>query len=193
MNISQTKENLFRLLQSKDERDIHLAFQLIEENSLLQEIMEEILVEYKILFRDIFHVKKERITFEDILELKSISSLNFNYQAFRSIPPQIKYLNHLVELDFINNQIMELPVEIGELKSLEYLGLSSNRIKNIPSEIGDMIALKVLVLEQNQIQNLPAAIQNLKNLNALYLRYNAISIAEEQKIRAWLPHCKLYF
>lgn len=193
MNINQAKAKLFLLLRSKDERDIHLAFQLTTGNPLLQEAMEEVLLEYKILFRDFFHVKKKEVTSTDILELKSINNLNFNYQAFRNIPPEVKYLNHLLELNFFNNHLKTLPPEIGELKNLQYLGLVSNEITNIPPEIGDMLTLKAIYLDGNRLQSLPPEIQNLKELRILDLRYNAISIAEEQKIRSWLPHCKIYF
>ncbi|AGS80636.1 leucine rich repeat protein [Leptospira phage vB_LnoZ_CZ214-LE1] len=90
-----------------------------------------------------------------------------------------------------DNQLKTLPKEIGQLKNLQELYLSDNQLATLPKEIGQLKNLQELDLHNNQLATLPKEIGQLKNLQALGLINNQLSSKEKERIRKFLPKCKI--
>jgi len=110
------------------------------------------------------------------------------YDAF---PKEICELTHLNQIQLANNTLRSVPPEIGKLKNLKVLNLSSNQLTSLPAEIGQLQSLEKLNLAKNKLIELPSEIRQLKNLKYLNLKKNNISPEEIEKIKSWLPNCKI--
>ncbi|OVE75322.1 hypothetical protein BVX98_07820 [bacterium F11] len=110
------------------------------------------------------------------------------YDAF---PKEICDLTHLNQIQLANNTLQSVPPEIGKLKNLKVLNLSSNKIASLPAEMGQLQSLEKLNLAKNKLTRLPSEFKKLKRLKSLNLKKNNISPEEIEKIKSWLPKCKV--
>jgi Leucine-rich repeat (LRR) protein len=129
----------------------------------------------------------------EIVQLKSLTSLDLNENQLTGLPPEIEQLKSLTNLSLGENQLTSLPPEIGQLKSLTNLSLGENQLTSLPPEIGQLKSLITLDLNKNKLSSLPLEIGQLKNLTSLNLNGNPIPEAEREKIRKLLPKCKIQF
>lgn len=96
-------------------------------------------------------------------------------------------------LTLILDQNPKIPSNLWRLGKMTSLNLSNCELNNLPKEVGQLKQLKELNLQNNQLTQLPIEIRQLKNLAQLNLRKNPILPAEQEKIRKFLPACKIHF
>ncbi|OJJ19101.1 hypothetical protein BKI52_20000 [marine bacterium AO1-C] len=148
--------------------------------------------------------------------LKSLKSLYLKKNSLTYLPYSIGDMNNLKALYVEYNQLDELPTSIGKLKNLEFLDLEGNKLRAIPPEIAGMESLirldlsynqmtyvtssirnlrflYKLDLSHNQLQALPPAFKQLTSLEELNLKGNPMDKATVDKIKSWLPNCKVIF
>ncbi|MDJ1467592.1 leucine-rich repeat domain-containing protein [Xanthocytophaga flava] len=130
------------------------------------------------------------------------------------IPSEIGNCMALEQLSLYSNDISSLPSTIGNLKNLEILSLSHTLVRSFPKEIENLskltcldvkeLKLKILPdyignlpnlielnLHTNELTQLPVEIAKLDKLQILDLRNNFIPETEKEKIKTWLPDCKI--
>lgn len=133
----------------------------------------------------------------EIIKFKNLRELDISMNLFEYLPDNIEDLQNLESLTSAYGPLKSLPDSIGKLKKLRYLNLLDNDLVILPGSIGDLESLEELNLNGNPIRALPPEIFNLKRLKWLWLRTNdqksLISEADQQKIRAGLPECRIIF
>lgn len=105
---------------------------------------------------------------------------------------KLKHLSNVEVISLANNQIRAVEPEVRKLKNLRTLNLSNNIIESVAAEIGNLTQLAELDLSNNRLDSLPPQIGQLHQLRRLDLSGNRFSEAELEKIRAWLPECRVY-
>lgn len=139
-------------------------------------------------------IKNDFKTFPlQITALKELKILYLQINDLIKIPSEIKNLNKLETLHLGSNKLKILPPEIGLLENLQYLYLDGNQLTEIPSEVEKLKNLRRLDLRGNHLKSLPIEISKMSSLRELNLQDNFLSIEEEDKIKAWLPHCTISF
>lgn len=195
------KENFLQLLQSPNEQDVQLAFQIAKQQPDLQVILNGYLEVGEALFKNGFEdyafmnpEMDDDLKFsQDEKDIaRSNAATTFQAQLVEYIPASIQYFTRLTGLK-LSGKIQSLPLELMTLPNLEELWLWNNELKSIPSEICQLQKLRCLSLSDNQLTCLPPSIQQMQNLESLFLGKNPISETEQTKIKNWLPHCHIHF
>jgi Leucine-rich repeat (LRR) protein len=109
------------------------------------------------------------------------------------IPPDFMFPASLQLLNLNNQNIGRFDKKILLLAQLKELDLLGNQIKEVPKGIDKLRNLEQLDLQNNQLTKLPRQIKRCKSLRELYLQGNPIQAKEQEKIKKWLPDCKVYF
>jgi len=73
------------------------------------------------------------------------------------------------------------------------LNIKGNYISSLPRAIGQLNNLSHLDLADNELKELPDSISRLEKLTKLTLTGNNFSEVKQEKIRQWLPNCKIEF
>lgn len=116
----------------------------------------------------------ELFSFDHIINLTQLDSLNLSRSNIKVIPEVIGNLRKLKELSLMSTNVRKLPNSIKKLQNLEYLHLDSTKINHVPEEIGNLGALKKLSLMSTNVRELPNSIKKLQNLE--YLGLNGTKI-----------------
>jgi hypothetical protein len=130
---------------------------------------------------------------DDITTLVHLVDIDLSSNDLTAINPKISELTYLHWLNLNKNDLKTLPDEFGDLKNLKSLYLRNNYFTEMPKSVTRLNGLKILDLSVNQITKLPIEIANMEGLEELILVGNVISPAEQKKIIALLPNCKIYF
>lgn len=112
---------------------------------------------------------------KDMIEMKSLRTLNLSGNQLTSIPPQVLDLVSLRNLFLGANQINQITPSIIRLRKLRLLYLGGNRLQTLPSEIGELHNMKVLLLSDNRLRRLPETVCNLRKLECLHLHRNNLT------------------
>ncbi len=110
-----------------------------------------------------------------VLQMRSLTSLNMQDNELRSVPSSIGQLSRLASLFLGNCKLGSLPVSLGSLTDLRVLHLQSNCFKSMPSSIGNFVKLQSLYLHNNLLTSLPGNIGSMTSLAVLTLQSNDIS------------------
>lgn len=129
----------------------------------------------------------------EIGRLASLNELSVGSNQLTALPGETGYLTGLRILRVNNNQLTLLPVEIKHLTSLRKLYAQNNNLMTIPAETGQLHLLTELDLSNNQLVYLPKEIKGLVNLRKLHLQGNPITAEAQEKIKEYLPNCKITF
>ena len=89
---------------------------------------------------------------KEILNIKSLNSLNLCKNKLKEIPEEIKYYKDLDFLEIAANKLTYIPEHIGELENLETLFFYNNPIKEIHPNITKLKKLTYLNLERTHIK-----------------------------------------
>ncbi|MCU0433096.1 MAG: leucine-rich repeat domain-containing protein [Bacteroidia bacterium] len=154
---------------------------------------------------------------EALKQPDKVVKLVLRKQKLDSFPQAIFQFKNLQYLDLSRNNIHEIPDSIGTLKNLQVLQLSRNKIEYIPRTIGDLSQLRILNINQNELYVIPPQIGKLKKLEVLDLWSNNITVFPDElkdisgnlkvldlrtilinretqdRVKAMLPHTKVYF
>lgn len=126
-----------------------------------------------------------------ICELPQLKKLDLGSNSLTSLPKSLGQLIQLSELQLSNNKLKTLPESLGQLTQLTILRLDNNKLSSLPNSLGQLTQLKKLFLGNNHLNSLPDSLQQLNGLERLFLLNNPIPMHEIQKIKGWLPNCKV--
>lgn len=124
----------------------------------------------------------------------STTALDLHDKNLSTVPNGVFQHPQLQVLLLYQNQLEALPTKISKLTQLQSLDLSSNsQLKELPKEIWQLTQLQSLDLIGTSLSSLPKEIWQLTQLQTLDLNGCPISKEEKQKIKSWLPNCKIEF
>jgi len=167
---SDYKSQFIQLLRSQDTDQFQLALMIAQGIPTLSDYLDRC-----IAIRTIQIFRHQKPTINQNIEMPVKEGFNLNVKILSS-----KQITHL------------LP-GIRHLHSVKFLNLSFNRLTEIPPEIGELQNLQTLKLSYNNLQDLPEEIRQLSQLENLWLMWNPINSLEQEKIKSWLPNCKIIF
>jgi len=168
-NQSSESQKIKGLLESNEEENIKLAFQLIKGNPYITEYT----FPNPQKFNHLNFASAKEYYAMDFLQLFALSEeLYLDGEDIQNISPKIALLQNLRYLYLASNQLKSLPPEIGDLYSLMYLDLYANHLSDLPTKISQLIHLEKLALYYNQFKTLPLAICQLPLLKSLGLNNN---------------------
>lgn len=165
-------DKLTQLLDSQDDTNIRLAYQLMQgggiPNSLAKRISDHI--EGKILCLE--------YGLTPVLAHLQILQIYDTY--LQELPPSIGSLKQLMILELINNQLVDIPPEIQHLTKLTDLQLVANNLTSLPAEMGALQQLEKLNVYGNQLATLPTTLFSLPKLESLNLGANQLQTLSPQ-------------
>lgn len=180
-------KNLKELLESGQEENIALAFQLGEgmESYVPNFNMGRyILSNYGTLLKMVLGYmpegnvgtwhNEEIFTFiiKAFEKLFGSKNLSLKKSNLKDIPSDISKLQHLVSLDLNSNGLSTLPNSIGLLKNLRRLDLSDNEITELPISMRNMSSLRAISLTYNKMYQFPKNLLEFTQLEFLDISYN---------------------
>lgn len=112
---------------------------------------------------------------KDMLEMRSLRTLNLSGNELTCIPPQLFDLASLRNLFLGANKISQITPSIIRLRRLRQLYLGGNRLETLPTEIGELTNLQGFQLSDNRLRRLPESVCNLRKLQCLHLHKNNLS------------------
>jgi Leucine-rich repeat (LRR) protein len=112
---------------------------------------------------------------KDMIEMKSLRTLNLSGNKLTCIPPQLFDLACLRNLFLGANQITQITPSILRLRKLRLLYLGGNRLETLPAEIGELYNMQVLLLSDNRLRRVPESVCNLRKLQCLHLHRNNLT------------------
>ncbi len=130
---------------------------------------------------------------KEIGNLTKLTILELGGNQLTTLPPEIGNLKNITILSLWSNKLTALPNEICKLSNLKEILLVGNKLTTLPSEFGNFKNLTSLDLTNNKLTELPESIKNLENLTVIFMVMNNFSEGERQKIKTYLPNCKLLF
>ncbi|KAH0470404.1 hypothetical protein IEQ34_000127 [Dendrobium chrysotoxum] len=120
------------------------------------------------------HLSDEKVGWDGLSQLKSLTVLSLNKNRLTTLPPSLGELTSLSELYISKNNITCLPDELGCLNQLQFLRAQSNRISSVPASIGNCSLLREVDLSANLLTELPETFGQLLNLKVLHVRLNGL-------------------
>ncbi|PKA56190.1 LRR repeats and ubiquitin-like domain-containing protein [Apostasia shenzhenica] len=120
-------------------------------------------------------LSEERISWDGLSRLKSLTILSLNLNNLATLPSAVGDLISLRQLHIANNWLTCLPDELGRLNQLQILKAGNNRISLVTAGIGCCSSLIEIDLSSNHLVELPGTLGKLKNLKALYLSNNGLT------------------
>lgn len=191
------KENLRQLLESEEEENLHLAFQLLQGLDNMEEFKEDLTntshkrylcLQYGfdyLLDTNILDLERKHYLDTGDFCLNEIPDFLLNYtntktlilssHQISSLSENFHNFSKLKELYFTYNHFTTFPKVLGKMKHIETLDISANRLNTITEGLGKMSNLKYLFLEYNNIDKLPSNIGLLQNLEEIHLWHNLLS------------------
>ncbi len=128
--------------------------------------------------------------------LPKLEELDLSRNQLVTLPSDISYLGSLRSVRLGYNQLTGLPDEVAKLDKLELLDLSGNPSLDIRStliQVSKIPNLQILELNQLGLQVVPSEFAELRDLSDLGLRGNALSWADQNKLRKLLPNTIISF
>ncbi|XP_020585771.1 LRR repeats and ubiquitin-like domain-containing protein At2g30105 isoform X2 [Phalaenopsis equestris] len=146
-------------------------------NNYIQELPEKIgsLKLLNKLYLNTNDLSDEKISWDGLAQLKSLTILSFNSNRIATLPPAVGSLTSLTILYIANNKLTCLPDELGCLNQLRVLNANFNRISSVPATIGNCSSLAEIDLSNNCLSELPETFANLKSLKILHLVNNDLN------------------
>ena len=196
---NQQKEAIFNLLQTAEEQNISLAFELI--NSLGEKVEDLLKPLEKILRANVLlqefllsNTEKKENYWKDAykklfqLERFIISGLNRYNPIDLQLNEYISYLKNIKNFVWHHSNLSVLNDSFVNLPNLHSLFLEHNQIITIPDSFCQLKLLKTLSINNNNITQLPENIGELQNLEFLYIHNNQLvslpeSIADLPKLK----------
>ncbi|XP_026733281.1 leucine-rich repeat-containing protein 40-like isoform X1 [Trichoplusia ni] len=105
-----------------------------------------------------------------------LKTLDLSSNAIKVISPNVKFLQHIVNLKLHDNAITSLPAEFGELKSLMSLSISHNKLTTLPIEFYKLTDLRWLSISHNALAKIEPDFGDLVMLNFLDLSHNKLAM-----------------
>jgi Leucine-rich repeat (LRR) protein len=183
---SQEKEAIFNLLQTTDDNNISLAFELI--NALGESTQEflkplenflraNVFLQEYLLSSDEKHEGYYKEGYKRLFQLENfaISGRNRYNPASLVMSDDIRYLQGIKSLVWHYSELSKVSAVLPTLKRLERVYLDNNQIKVLPNSIVAVEHLKLLSLSNNHIAVLPEDLGNLEELEYLYLHNNKLT------------------
>lgn len=188
-------QNLSQLLLSVDERNLEIAFELIQQGNYIEYFVSELFAIYKMDVRTYSRIAKRLLdaVAERIVGLKeALRSRAYldsrtsakNIKNFAKICPSIEakkmalaiYNKYDSGFQFLFSELPENELTPILKTKIEAAGLTLSRktITKIPKALLKETYLKELNLSYNQIKSLPTGIHHLKSLRKLNLRSNEV-------------------
>lgn len=218
-NHIELEKQFYQLLQSSEEANVVLAFELIKGTPSLNSYLAGYLALYRYFFDEsLSHLEYDHfvklnqseiklgLPYRNLLNARSsdllkeigllhnLKSLSLEYNYLTSIPPETGRLKELKELNLSYNFIQKLPSEIGQLEGLEFMSFKGNEITNIPLELLQLQNLKYIDLEDNQLTSIPSGIKEMKSLRKICLYGNPITKISRLFIKRNLPvNCEVVY
>jgi len=153
------------LLLSTDYLDIKLAFhKALEADFDIQYYLNGL--------KSIISNQNQRLSADDIMDLKSWRSIDLSYRNLNKFPFELCYFPFLQKIDLAENYIFELKELPFQWIALEELNLQRNQFQYYPDDLSSFPALKKLNLSFNRIEQI--VFNDKHNLEFLYLRKNQI-------------------
>lgn len=197
MQVSEYTNKIKQLLESEDQANQALAFQLMEGQGVpkaLYRLMgndfykQTLCVQHGIVspIQNInsFHLSGDHqppsgYVFEHfpkaLLALDELRELTFTQHQFTQLLPIENAWRVLEKLDLSLNQLTQLPQDFGNLGKLQEFSLANNQVLSLPESIKKCKQLKVLQLGGNQLRTFPNDILSLNKLEKLDLQNNFIA------------------
>jgi Leucine-rich repeat (LRR) protein len=129
-------------------------------------------------------------------ELMEIDSIDIEDNKLIShIPEEVKYLKNLKDIYITKTSIQNIPGFFNEIKNLETIVLDDSNLFSLNKnelKLDGLENVQTLSLCNNWLKDFPEEIKKLKNLKVLHLNYNCFTESIQNKIRSWLPNCKIH-
>lgn len=207
MYTTQNLEKIRSLLDSNEEVNIRMAFQIAKGMGIPHELytdftdtffkimlcLEEGILApiYNLKKLEIFALEQFKKLPDSIGELTQLKMLNLCANVLENISENIGRLHRLQYLNLDSNQLTKLPQSLGQLKRLEWLELGQNNLEILPESIGQLSNLRYLNLTYNKIQALPNSFYELNNLTELYIEGNLLNVAQIQRLKEKMPNTRI--
>src|SRR4051812_24118551 len=85
--------------------------------------------------------------------------VDLSSKGLRSLPPEVFFLDKVVELALHDNELATLPAEIGQLQSLKSLDVRNNKLNALPWQLAQLSRLTKLALDGNPLTKVPIEIK----------------------------------
>ncbi|XP_020585850.1 LRR repeats and ubiquitin-like domain-containing protein At2g30105 isoform X2 [Phalaenopsis equestris] len=143
-------------------------------NNHIQELPEKIgtLKSLNKLYLNSNDLSDEKINWDGLMQLKSLTILSFNSNRLATLPPSVGSLTSLTQLHIAKNKLTCIPDELGCLNQLRVLKANCNSISSVPATIGNCSSLAEIDFSNNCLTKLPETFANLKSLKILHLDNN---------------------
>ncbi len=160
------------LLLSTDYLDIKLAFQrALEADFDIQYYLNSL--------KSIISNQNQRLSADDIMDLKSWRSIDLSYRNLNKFPLELCYFPFLQKIDLAENYIFELKELPFQWIALEELNLQRNQFQYYPDDLSSFPALKKLNLSFNRIEQI---VFNDKNCQIPHVNVNANQINKLESV-----------
>ncbi len=205
--LHQDIEKIRSLLNSQEEMNIRMAFQIVKGLGVPPELHldltdsffkmmicleEEVVAPLQSLKKlELFALDQLKSLPESIGQLPKLKMLNLCANALESIPESIGKLQQLRYFNLDSNQLRFLPQGIGKLTQLEWLELGQNKLQQLPESIGKLQNLRYLNLSYNQLIELPTALSTLEQLAELHLEGNPINHSFVKHLQDQMPDTRI--
>lgn len=183
-DFSKQLDNLKRLIESGQEENIKLAFEIATG-------MESYIPNFKL---ETWY--KEQ--YQELLDFLITKSSKYNILLYKGhwFHTFLKNFQNVLKSDvitFSDKNLVELPKGFEKFQNLTTLILSYNNFSEFPVLLCSMVSIKRINLQYNQISKVPSCIANLKNLEYLDLRDNLLSEDDYESIGRLNPSATIRF
>lgn len=197
MQATEYTHKIKQLLQSSDQANVTLAFQLMQGQGIPEALYglmadsfykKTLCVQHGIMppIQDLtnFHLEGDHTQplcylFEGfpkaLLQLPYLQALTFSQHNFATLPAIDTAWGTLEQLNLAANGLIDLPEDFGNLTKLQQLSLADNELRCLPDSFKKCKQLTELDLSGNQLSDFPAVIGRLGKLEKLNLANNQLS------------------
>ena len=150
------RNQLSTVVNFRDRNTVDFAIRIIDKEN------NEISVVFKEL-KGFEHIPDDELFSSVLID----NTLIIDRHAFRTVPPSIEYLTHLIHLKISNLGLIQLPCNIGKLTNLLVLDISHNKLSDLPMSLKKLKKLSTLTLNYNQFPKVPQAVMEIMSLRVL--------------------------
>jgi Leucine-rich repeat (LRR) protein len=181
-DFSEQLDNLKRLIESGQEENIKLAFEIATG-------MESYIPNFKL---ETWYKEQYRELLDFLITNKYNNVLSKGHWFHTFLKNFLNVLNSDV-ITFSDKDLVKLPKGFQKFQNLHTLILSYNKFSEFPVVLCSMESLKRINLQHNQISEVPSCIANLKGLEYLDLRDNLLSEGDYESIGRLNPSAIIRF